>query len=110
MIELVIYNYLKSILSVPVYMEKPKEPDGKYVVVEKTGSSEENYIMSATFAIQCYAQSLYDAAELNETVKKEMQNIINTEDVMKSKLNSDYNFTDTRTKEYRYQSVFDLVY
>ena len=29
---------------------------------------------------------------------------------MKYNLNSDYNFTDTETKEYRYQAVFDINY
>ena len=30
--------------------------------------------------------------------------------VSASRLNSDYNFTDTTTKRYRYQAVYDLVY
>lgn len=31
-------------------------------------------------------------------------------DISKAKLNSDYNYTDTTTKSYRYQAVYDLVF
>jgi len=110
-IELIVYNYLKSALSVPVYFETPSENAPKeYVLVEKTGSSEENFIMSATFALQSHADSLYDAARLNQSVIEAMKGIISIDDVSSSRLNSDYNFTDTTTKKYRYQAVFDLVY
>ena len=30
--------------------------------------------------------------------------------IFKSSLNSDYNFTDTSTKKYRYQAVYDIYY
>lgn len=110
MIELVVLNYLKSVLDVPVYMEIPSDAPGKFVLIEKTGSSEENYIMGATFAIQSYAESLYEAAALNEIVKEKMRGIIADNDISKSQLNSDYNFTDTTTKHYRYQAVFNLFY
>lgn len=110
MIELVVYNYLKRVLQVPVFMEIPPSPPTKFVLIEKTGSSEENYIMNATFALQSYAPTLFEAAELNEAVKEQMRGIIEHEDVSKSQLNSDYNFTDTTKKIYRYQAVFDLVY
>ena len=31
-------------------------------------------------------------------------------EVASCRLNSDYNFTDTTKKQYRYQAVFDIVY
>ena len=34
--------------------------------------------------------------------------MITLNSISKIKLNSDYNFTDTETKEYRYQAVFDI--
>lgn len=110
MIEQIILNYLKKCLSVPVYMEIPTNEPNEYVLIEKTGSSTENYINSATFALQSYANSMYSAAKLNEKVKTAMDGIIFTTDISKSKLNSDYNFTDTTTKKYRYQAVYDLFY
>ena len=110
MIEKIVLDYLKEVLNVPVYMEKPQEMPTQFVLIEKTGSSEENFILSATIALQSYAESLYLAAELNEKVKKAMNDIIVLNTVSKSKLNTDYNFTDTAKKLYRYQAVYDLVY
>lgn len=110
MIELIVLNYLKSTLEIPVYLEKPEKEPEKYVLIEKTGSSAEDFIYSATIALQSYADSLYLAAALNENVKEAMDNIIILDDIFKSQLNTDYNFTDTTKKKYRYQAVYDLVY
>jgi len=43
-------------------------------------------------------------------VKQAMCDIADESEVCKCSLNSDYNFTDTATKKYRYQAVFDLVH
>lgn len=110
MIESIVLDYLNKTLDVPAYMETPEDKPEEYVLVEKTGSSVENFICSATLALQSYAQSLLKAAELNEKVKVAMDGIIILDDISKSKLNTDYNFTDTTKKEYRYQAVYDLVY
>ena len=110
MIEKIILDYLNEKLDVDVYLERPEKAPTRYVLLEKTGGSRENYINSATVAIQSYAESMYEAASLNETVKKAMDEIIMLPSVLSSKLNSDYNFTDTARKEYRYQAVYDLVF
>lgn len=110
MIELTVLNYLTSELNVPVFMETPENIPESYVLVEKTGSGRDDLIHNATFAIQSYAASLYGAAVLNELVKDAMFRIIETEDVSRSELNSDYNFTNPTTKQHRYQAVFDLIY
>ena len=110
MIEKIILDYLNEKLDIDVYLERPEKAPTRYVLLEKTGGSRENYINSATVAIQSYAESMYEAASLNETVKKAMDEIIMLPSVLSSKLNSDYNFTDTARKEYRYQAVYDLVF
>ena len=110
MIEQTILDYLDDTLTEPCYMEEPEGID-TFVLLEKTGSSLSNYVYSATFAIQSYATSLYEAAELNEKVKAAMLTIadeLNT--VSKCNLNSDYNYTDTTKKRYRYQAVFDITH
>lgn len=109
MIEKIILDYLTKALGVPCYMEKPKDKD-TFVVIEKTGSSEENHIKSATLALQSYAPSLYKAASLNEKVKEAMDSSISLSSISRAKCNSDYNFSNTTTKEYRYQAVYDVVY
>lgn len=109
MIETTVLTYLKRKLSVPVFMEKQKS-SGEYVVIEKTGSSSDNYIFSAILAIKSYGSTMYKAAELNELVKNVMEHIVDTEDISKCRINTDYNYTDTTTKEYRYQAIFELTY
>lgn len=110
MIETIVSDYLNDQLSVPAFMEMPKEKPKRFVLVEKTGSSSENFINSATIAIKSHAESLYEAAALNEKVKEAMSNIITLNSVSSAKLNSDYNYTDTTKKQYRYQAVYDLFY
>jgi len=110
MIEQTILDYLNDTLTEPCYMEEPEGVD-TFILLEKTGSSLSNYVYAATFAIQSYATSLYEAAELNEKVKAAMLAIadeLNT--VSKCSLNSDYNYTDTTKKRYRYQGVYDITH
>ena len=110
MIEEIIRNYLTG-AGVTAYMEIP-EGGGTppFIVIERTGGGEENHIRSATVAIQSYADTLYGAAQLNEQVKALMDDITLLPQISACDLNSDYNFTDTTKKQYRYQAVYDLVY
>lgn len=111
MIEKTIFDYLTTELApVPVYMELPRHKPGTCVVIEKTGSGRGNHINSATIAVQSYAPSMLAAAQLNETVKTAMDAAVQLPDVSASRLNSDYNYTDTTTKEYRYQAVYDVTH
>lgn len=80
------------------------------MLIEKTGSSVSNYIYNSTFAVQSYAESYFQAASLNEVVINFMMNIIELGDIASCRLNSDYNFTDSETKRYRYQAVFDITH
>ena len=79
------------------------------VFVEKTGGHGE-YITESTVAIQSYETSLYKAASLNEDVKDAMRTLTEIPEICKVTLNSDYNYSDTTTKEYRYQAVFDVIH
>lgn len=111
MIEKIIYDYLKDALDVPVYFELPEKKNVPFVVVEKTGSARDNYILEATIAIQSYADTLFNAAALNETVKDAiLSGLYEQEEIGHVGLNSDYNFTDTALKTYRYQAVFNINY
>lgn len=68
------------------------------------------FVRRATFAIQSYAAALADAAELNETVKKVMSRFAAETNISACRLNSDYEFTDTSKKRYRYQAVYEIYY
>lgn len=110
MIEEIVIQYLNEHLDVPTFGEEQEDDIATYVVVDKTGGYEENYIAYGTVAIQSYAETKYMASQLNEEVKRTMRNIIELGSVSKVELNSDYNYTDTTKKKYRYQAVFNLVY
>ena len=110
-IEEIVRDYLsKKLILTPVRLELPNNPPDIIVVLEKTGSNEVNHIKSATFAIQSYSKSMLDAMELNEQVKQAMKDIVELDQIGACNLNSDYNFTDTTTKKYRYQAVFDITH
>ena len=109
-IEYTVLNYLISKMDIPVYMEEPSGNDETYILIEKTGSSEENKIYTAIFAIQSYGRTMEQAIDLNELVKKAMEEFNDSPDIFSCDLNSDYNFTDTETKRYRYQAVFEITY
>jgi len=108
MIEIVIKQFLDVHLSVPSYLESPETKPKRYVVFEKTSGGKTNHLSSATFAFQSYAESMYEAARLNEEVKVIVENMVILDDFSRINLNSDYNFTDTSTKQYRYQAVYDI--
>lgn len=110
MVEKIVKDYLQSSLGIPVRLEEEDDLGNEYVLIEKTGSGKENHVESATLAVQSFSTSLYGAATLNERVKAAMEKIIELDDISKCELNSDYNYTDTNRKKYRYQAVLDIVY
>lgn len=110
MIEVTLFNYLTGALNVPVYMELPPDAPQSCVVIEKIGSSMNNRLESSNFAIQSYGGSMYAAASLNERVKQAMFDSISLNQITSVSLNSDYNYTDTASKKYRYQAVFVITH
>lgn len=109
MIEEILYEYLGDSLSAPVYLEIPKDYPSRFYVIEKTGGAQVNHIKSATVAIKSYGETMYDAANMNEELKDAMlYGLAELAQIASVRLNSDYNFTDTTTKQYRYQAVFDI--
>ena len=56
MIEKIVMDYLGTSLTVPVHMETPPRPPDEYIIVEKTGSTRENHLCSAT--MRCRAMQL----------------------------------------------------
>ena len=97
---------------VGVYMEIPAGGGTPpFVVIQKTGGGLVDGIVSqATLAIQSYGGTLYEAAQVNELVKALMANAVTLSEIARCRLNSDYNFTDTASKAYRYQAVFDIIH
>ena len=117
MIEKLLISYLinKTQAGSNVYAERPNDTPELYILIQKTGSSVEDMIESSTIAIQSVSDSmqggsLLDAMDLNEDIKEVMADFEAESDIVKVRLNSDYNFTDDSTKEYRYQAVYDITH
>ena len=112
MIEKIIIDYLEAAQGLPVYAEVPVEPPEEYILIEKTGGAEENHIRQATVAVQSISRaSLLRACWLAERHREMMLGLVADDRVFRCAVNAGaYNFTDTETKEYRYQTVFDIYY
>lgn len=76
----------------------------------KTGGGRRNLIENAIIVIQSYAGSKFRAAQINQEVKTAMNGITALDNVSACNLNSDYDYTDTETKSYRYQAVYDITF
>lgn len=112
LIEAIVIRHLATELNTThVYAERPIDLPDEYHIIEKTSSEEVNHIQMATVAVQSITRSsLLRAAAMSKAAERAMKTLINEPDVSRCKLNSAYNFTDTETKEYRYQAVFDIYY
>ena len=112
MLETILLSALEEATGCPAYMEQPEDKPERYFVLERTGGGERGAEMqTATVAVQSYGPTMLDAAALNEQVLDIMSEIQYRENtIISCEVNSTYNFTDTRTKRYRYQTVIDLVY
>lgn len=118
MIEVTIYEYLKEYFAedgIPVYLVLPESlPNptdaGSFILIEKVGSSLENWLFDSTLAIQSYGATLYDAGNLSQRVVRAMLDAVSIDEITRVSLNSEYEFTDTETKRPRYQAVFDVTH
>lgn len=102
-------SYLTESLGVYVGMEAPEQITN-YVRIDQTGSSRQNHIITTNIAIQSYGQSLYDAMVLNERVKNAMAEFISDPQITRVQLDTDYNFSNTATKQHRWQAVFSITH
>ena len=109
MIEETIQNYLRE-NAFPCYLSVPEKPSGNFCVLEKTGSSYEDGIFTATLAVQSYGSSDYAAAQLSHRVVQTMPDADTLPEIVSCTLNTDYNFPDTTRKLPRYQAVFEVVH
>lgn len=110
MIEEQIKKALEEDTGLPVYFEIPENMPKRFYVLERIGGSRKNYLSKATMALQSYAESLYEAAKANEVGKDAFLALVRFPWIAGAHLNSDYNYTDTELKRYRYQAVFDISY
>lgn len=109
LIEARIISYLEAETKIPTYAEVPEQNKGSFFVVERIGARAENHVDTYTIAVQSYADTLLDAAVLSTIARHYMEDMISDPDIASVRFNTDYNFTDTTTKRYRYQALFDIT-
>ena len=110
MIEEIVQKYMTDKLDVPVFMEFPEEPPLRFVVLKKADSSRENYIDSAMFVADSYAETMFDAAKLNCQVVSALDDLTDLDEICCSERGGDYAFQDTQSKRYRYQAVQNITH
>ncbi len=110
MLERTILSYLNKEMDVPAFMEEPEKKPNRYILIGKAGGTEKDHIGAETFIFQSYAETKYEASTLNDKLRAAMKHIIYSTDISRAELNQDYDFSDTDTKRYRYQAVYDFTY
>lgn len=110
LIEEVVKDYLDSRVDCPIWLEMPKNPPDRFILVERTGRERINMIDHTTLVVQSYGSSLYEATILNEVVQSVMDNLVELDVISKVTLHASYNFTDVTNHRYRYQAVYHLVH
>lgn len=110
MIEVDVIKYLSAALKVSVTAEKPIEKPTEYVVIETIDSGRINYIDSVTISIMSYSNTLLKASKLDAKVRGAMYDIISLDNVSSCKLGGGSQAIDKQTKEYAYESIFNIVY
>lgn len=93
-----------------VYAEAPEGHPVEFYLVERTGSRTVNRVTTVTVAIQSWqSMSMYMAAAMNEDLKTVMDTLVQEPEISACRLSTDYNFTDTESKYYRYQAVYNIT-
>lgn len=112
MIEKQILNYLNRQAATynKAYMTRPETEPAEYLLIEKTGSSITNYLQTSTISIRSISGTLQGTIELSAKVIELMQAMVEEKGIYKVTLTNESNFTDTRTKQFRYRATFDIVH
>jgi hypothetical protein len=114
LLEAVIIQFLNESIRIPapVFSDVPKERPDTFITVEQVGGATQNVVIdTASFAIQCYSTSRYNAAMLSEKVDNELRDeFIKSPYITRVKRNSFYNFPEENTKHSRYQLVVDITF
>lgn len=95
---------------VQAYGDEPQPAPERFVTVEQVGGGEDNLITRADIAVQSWAQTRAEAAELNQTVIATMKRSVEESEISKCHLDTTYNFTDATKKRPRYQAIFEVIF
>ena len=109
-IELLITSLSEIFEGLYIGVEAP-ESSTDYVLLDQTASRRSNHITTTTVAVQSYGDSYLDAMTLSAEIESAMLNeVVEADEIASIKLQTDYNFTDTATKQYRWQAVYEITH
>ena len=109
MIETIVLNWLLD-GGFLAYMEEPLDRPDTYLLVQKVNGGEGEHLQTARMVVQSYAGTKAEAAALNMRVIARMMQIITLPRITRIRRAGDYDYTDTQTKRYRYQALFEITY
>ena len=109
MIETTIRNYLVE-KNIETFMEFPKNPPQKFVVLQLADAGRKDCIDSCTFFATVYADSLYNAAEYKEEVKSHMLDASSLPAISRAELGGDRAGTDSANNLYKYDLTINYTY
>lgn len=111
-IEQLVQRTLRRETGYPAFLEEPPAPrPPRYYLAARLGRGEENHLSRARLALQSYAPSLAGAMALNRAAYDVMKTaLLGDPAVSRVSLVSDYDFTDTATKRYRWQAIYEITY
>ena len=108
-VERLVIGWLASQLQVPVHGDVPADRPAFFVTVERTGGESGRVCYDyPVVAVQCWAPTREQAADLMEEVDVAMRAMPALNPVSKVTRNTYYNFP-TSHGEPRYQGVYELV-
>lgn len=110
MIEIIIREYLESVLDVPVLLEVPKSVPSSYVLMRILDASETNHICAATFSFDITDTSLYKASILTESVRDALDGITILDSVSKAFMGGESSDIDSANKTYQYTLTYNFIY
>ena len=94
---------------VGVYLETPEVLPDKFIVFQLIDRGIENRINEVTLDFRSYAQSKYDAAMLDDTLRGAMDALNDGTDIT-CHLGGGNDDTDSVLKKYRYRCYYNLYY
>ena len=110
LIEPVVLNYLKSNMTVSVYLEMPKSLPEKFVVFTIVDRGRKNFIDHVTVEFHSFAKKKLDAALIDEQVRMLMEDIIFLPEIAASRFGGGNDLNDPEVDRYRYRCYFNLTY
>ncbi|MBR5285586.1 MAG: hypothetical protein IKU30_01690 [Clostridia bacterium] len=112
MFETIVKDYLDNVFSesgIPVFLETPKNLPEKFIVFQRMDIGKADHIDEITLEFSAFANSKYDAALLDESLREAMDDLHNTSDITVH-LGGGNDNQDSVLKKYRFRSYFNLYY